>query len=91
MKEALNWCKVQDFLSCKTCGLSVLTLMGEDAVEIPKEMLGKDGDVYKLSIDTEPSGRNSLGCEGHLCIREADRREREKKGDLGGAERQKSV
>lgn len=46
--------------------------MGEDAVEIPKEMLGKEGDVYKLSIDTEPSGRNSLGCEGHLCVREAD-------------------
>lgn len=68
MKEALNCCK--DFLSYKTCGLSVLTLMGEDAVEIPKEMLGKEGDVYKLSIDTEPSGRNSLGCEGHLCIRE---------------------
>lgn len=42
--------------------------MGEDAVESPKEMFGKEGDVYKLSIDTEPSGRNSLGCEGHLCV-----------------------
>lgn len=52
--------------------------MGEDAVEIPKEMLGKEGDVYKLSIDTEPSGRNSLGCEGHLCIREADKTEQKK-------------
>lgn len=47
----------------------VLTLMGEDAVESPKEMLGKDGDVYKLSIDTEPSGPNNLGCEGHLYIK----------------------
>lgn len=54
--------------------------MGEDAVEIPKEMLGKEGDVYKLSIDTEPSGRNSLGCEGHLCIRETG--EREKKSEI---------
>lgn len=72
MTASLYWCNVQDSLSCKTCGLSVLTLMGEDAVEIPKEMLGKEGDVYKLSIDTEPSGRNSLGCEGHLCVREAD-------------------
>lgn len=43
-------------------------LMGEDAVESPKEMLGKEGDVYKLSIDTEPSGRNNLGCEGHLSV-----------------------
>lgn len=43
--------------------------MGEDAVESPKEMLGKEGDVYKLSIDTEPSGRNNLGCDGHLCIK----------------------
>ena len=47
----------------------VLTLMGEDPVESPKEMLGKDGDVYKLSMDTEPSGRNNLGCEGHLYVR----------------------
>ena len=49
--------------------------MGEDAVESPREMLGKEGDVYKLSIDTEPSGRNNLGCEGHLYIkhREKDR------------------
>lgn len=46
--------------------------MGEDAAEIPKEMLGKEGDVYKLSMDTEPSGRNSLGCEGHLCSRERE-------------------
>lgn len=53
--------------------------MGEDAVEIPKEMLGKEGDVYKLSIDTEPSGRNSLGCEGHLCVREADKTEGKKR------------
>lgn len=44
--------------------------MGEDAVESPKEMLGKEGDVYKLSIVTEPSGRNNLGCEGHLCIKQ---------------------
>lgn len=43
-------------------------LMGEDAVESPKEMLGKEGDVYKLSIDTEPSGRNNLGWEGHLSV-----------------------
>lgn len=65
--------------------------MGEDAVEIPKEMLGKEGDVYKLSIDTEPSGRNSLGCEGHLCVREADRTEQKNKTlALGGDERQKS-
>ena len=42
--------------------------MGEVEVESPKEMLGKEGDVYKLSMDTEPSGRNSLGCEGHLWI-----------------------
>lgn len=56
--------------------------MGEDAVEIPKEMLGKEGDVYKLSIDTEPSGRNSLGCEGHLCIREVDRTEQNTKQNL---------
>lgn len=42
--------------------------MGEDAVESPKEMLGKEGEVYKLSIDTEPSGRNNLGCEGHLSV-----------------------
>lgn len=40
--------------------------MGEVAVESPREMLGKEGDVYKLSTDTEPSGRNNLGCEGHL-------------------------
>lgn len=51
--------------------------MGEDAVEIPKEMLGKEGDVYKLSMDTEPSGRNSLGCEGHLCARKAGETEPE--------------
>lgn len=78
MPESLDRCIAQDFLSCETRGLSVLTLMGEDAVEIPKEMLGKEGDVYKLSIDTEPSGRNSLGCEGHLCIREADKTEQKK-------------
>lgn len=95
MQEWLHRCVAQDFLSCKTRGLSVLTLMGEDAVEIPKEMLGKEGDVYKLSMDTEPSGRNSLGCEGHLCVREADETEQEKKQkkgerDLGGADRQKS-
>lgn len=47
----------------------ILTLMGEDAVESPKEMLGKEGDVYKLSMDMEPSGRNNLGCEGHLYIK----------------------
>lgn len=64
--------------------------MGEDAVEIPKEMLGKEGDVYKLSIDTEPSGRNSLGCEGHLCVREVDKTGKKKERDLGGADRQKS-
>lgn len=58
--------------------------MGEDAVEIPKEMLGKEGDVYKLSMDTEPSGRNSLGCEGHLCVREADETEQEEKKKKGG-------
>lgn len=40
--------------------------MEEDALESPKEMLGKDGDVYKLSMDMEPSGRNNLGWEGHL-------------------------
>lgn len=55
-------------LSKNIC-VCVLTLMGEDAVESPKEMLGKEGDVYKLSIDTEPSGRNNLGCEGHLYIK----------------------
>lgn len=43
--------------------------MGEDAVESPKEMLGREGDVYKLNIDTESSGRNNLGCEGHLYIK----------------------
>lgn len=42
--------------------------MVEDAVESPKEMLGKEGDVYKLSTDMDPSGWNNLGCEGHLCI-----------------------
>lgn len=47
--------------------LSVLTLMVEDAVESPKEMLGKEGDVYKLSTDMDPSGWNSRGWEGHLC------------------------
>lgn len=51
--------------------------MGEDAVERPKEMLGKEGDVYKLSIDTEPSGRNNLGWEGHLYIKQAEQSERE--------------
>lgn len=53
----------------------LLTLMGEDAVESPKEMLGKEGDVYKLSIDTEPSGRNNLGCEGHLYIKHTGKRQ----------------
>lgn len=43
--------------------------MGEDAVESPKEMLGKEGDVYKLSMDTAPSGWNNLGCEGHLFMK----------------------
>lgn len=43
--------------------------MGEDAEESPKEMFGKDGDVYKLSMDTEPSGRNNLGCEGHRYMK----------------------
>lgn len=47
--------------------LSVLTLMVEDALESPKEMLGKEGDVYKLSTDMDPSGWNSRGWEGHLC------------------------
>lgn len=75
MPESLHRYIAQGFVLCKTRGLSVLTLMGEDAVEIPKEMLGKEGDVYKLSIDMEPSGRNSLGCEGHLCVREADKTE----------------
>jgi len=60
----------------------VLTLMGEDAVESPKEMFGKDGDVYKLSMDTEPSGRNSLGWEGHLYI--SNMQERARKTDLRG-------
>lgn len=41
--------------------LLVLTLMVEDAVESPKEMLGKEGDVYKLSTDMDPSGWNSRG------------------------------
>lgn len=45
-----------------------MALMDEDAVERPKEMLGKEGDVYKFSIDTEPSGWNNLGCEGHLSV-----------------------
>lgn len=36
-------------------------------------MLGKEGDVYKLSMDMEPSGRNNLGCEGHLYIKNSDR------------------
>jgi len=54
--------------------------MGEDAVESPKEMLGKEGEVYKLSIDTEPSGRNNLGCEGHLYIKNTGQR---KQRDLG--------
>lgn len=60
----------------------VLTLMGEDAFESPREMLGKEGDVYKLSIDTEPSGRNNLGCDGHLYIKHTERRR-----DLGGGDR----
>lgn len=95
MPESLHRYIAQGFVLCKTRGLSVLTLMGEDAVEIPKEMLGKEGDVYKLSIDMEPSGRNSLGCEGHLCVREADKTEpnlkkKKKKRDSGGADRQKS-
>lgn len=59
--------------------------MGEDAVESPKEMLGKEGDVYKLSIDTEPSGRNNLGCEGHLCIKHTG--QSKDKRDLGGGNR----
>lgn len=48
--------------------------MGEDALESPKEMLGKEGDVYKLNMDTEPSGRNNLGCEGHLYIKHTGQR-----------------
>lgn len=36
-------------------------------MESPKEMLGKEGDVYKLSTDMDPSGWNSRGWEGHLC------------------------
>lgn len=43
--------------------------MVEDAVESPKEMLGKEGDVYKLSTDMDPSGWNNRGWEGHLCSR----------------------
>lgn len=54
------------------CAKVVLTLIGEDAVESPKEMLGKEGDVYKLSMGTEPSGRNSLGWEGHLYIKHVE-------------------
>lgn len=59
--------------------------MGEDAVESPKEMLGKEGDVYKLNIDTEPSGRNNLGCEGHLYIKQTG--QSKDKRDLGGGDR----
>lgn len=54
------------------CAKVVLTLIGEDAVESPKEMLGKEGDVYKLSMGTEPSGRNNLGWEGHLYIKHVE-------------------
>lgn len=69
-----------DFISRKT-HISLLTLMGEDAAESPKEMLGKEGDVYKLSMDTEPSGRNNLGCEGHLYVEQASTEEKQR--DLG--------
>lgn len=55
--------------------------MGEDAAESPKEMLGKEGDVYKLSMDTEPSGRNNLGCEGHLYIKQVSTEQKQR--DLG--------
>lgn len=38
-------------------------------MESPKEMFGKEGEVYKLSTDMDPSGWNSRGWEGHLCSR----------------------
>lgn len=59
--------------------------MGEDAVESPREMLGKEGDVYKLSMDTAPSGRNNLGCEGHLWIKHKGQSKKREK-DLGGGD-----
>lgn len=56
--------------------------MGEDVVDSPKEMFGREGDVYKLSMDMEPSGRNNLGCEGHLYSKH-----RTEHRDLGGESR----
>lgn len=56
----------------------LLTLIGVDVLESPSEMLGKDGDVYKVSMDTEPSGRNNLGWEGHLYIKQAEQSTRDR-------------
>lgn len=63
----------------------VLTLIGEGAAERPRVMLGKEGDVYKLSMVTEPSGRNNLGCEGHRYG--GDTGQRNQGRNLGGGDR----